>query len=525
LTALVAILPPLAIGVSLVMNAFTSLLSSSGLLAIGITALVAALGTAVLMYAEHVGIQNRLKSSTESLAAINDKVANQYKADREKIDMLVGVLKDQKSNLDDIKYAKNELIRINPAFKKSLDGEIVDYNQLNVSVNDYIANLERLAKRKELSAKIDANIALKNKIIEDPSTNISTIQAIYNGYNRLIYGDDTVNSVIAQRNARLIIQLTEQNKTYADEMMKLGSDMEGATPTTAPLKTIVDEKGLADGEKAQKKLTKLLEDHNKDVEDWATKRRKRIDEIEKDNRKEALALSIAMSPEINVKNLPKAPKKEWDTGIDWQTTFGNVKPLEGLSDKERTAWEEVNKMQEKGMTDYQKRIADFPNEMKNVRQDLQNMSVDLMSDMVSGLISGDGIQGAMKSALSAFGNFAIQLGKHILPMAKMLKKLKIKPTPENAYALIAGGSIIKGIANSMQVPAFAQGGMVTNPTYAMLGDNSSGKEMVLPFEKTGEFASMIANSMGAGGGYEFQTVQKIKAEHIELITTRRKKQV
>jgi hypothetical protein len=41
------------------------------------------------------------------------------------------------------------------------------------------------------------------------------------------------------------------------------------------------------------------------------------------------------------------------------------------------------------------------------------------------------------------------------------------------------------------VPAFAQGGMVTGPMLSLLGDNPSGKEMVIPFERMGEFASRL----------------------------------
>lgn len=46
------------------------------------------------------------------------------------------------------------------------------------------------------------------------------------------------------------------------------------------------------------------------------------------------------------------------------------------------------------------------------------------------------------------------------------------------------------------VPAFAQGGMVTGPMLSLLGDNPSGKEMVIPFERMGEFASRLLPNLG-----------------------------
>jgi hypothetical protein len=44
------------------------------------------------------------------------------------------------------------------------------------------------------------------------------------------------------------------------------------------------------------------------------------------------------------------------------------------------------------------------------------------------------------------------------------------------------------------IPAFAQGGMVTGPTLAMVGDNASGKEAIIPFEKMGAFMNMMGGS-------------------------------
>jgi len=51
-------------------------------------------------------------------------------------------------------------------------------------------------------------------------------------------------------------------------------------------------------------------------------------------------------------------------------------------------------------------------------------------------------------------------------------------------------SLVKGIFSG-QVPAFAEGGAVTSPTLALLGDNPSGKEMVVPFEKLPQFLNMF----------------------------------
>ncbi|MCV6900926.1 hypothetical protein OE165_28235, partial [Escherichia coli] len=58
---------------------------------------------------------------------------------------------------------------------------------------------------------------------------------------------------------------------------------------------------------------------------------------------------------------------------------------------------------------------------------------------------------------------------------------------------------------------------------AMIGDNKSGKEMVLPFERTGEFANMIASKMSGGGGGEFIHTTRISGNDLLILTERAKR--
>lgn len=73
------------------------------------------------------------------------------------------------------------------------------------------------------------------------------------------------------------------------------------------------------------------------------------------------------------------------------------------------------------------------------------------------------------------------------------------PFPGNLVAIATGiTSVLGGIAQAKSAlssaPAFAQGGMVTGPTLAMVGDNASGKEAIIPFEKMGAFMNMVGGS-------------------------------
>jgi hypothetical protein len=70
----------------------------------------------------------------------------------------------------------------------------------------------------------------------------------------------------------------------------------------------------------------------------------------------------------------------------------------------------------------------------------------------------------------------------------------------------------KALFSSMSgIPKFAEGGMVTGLTTAILGDNPSGKEAVIPFEKMGSFFSQYGNG---GGNMRVEVVGKLSGQDI-----------
>lgn len=72
----------------------------------------------------------------------------------------------------------------------------------------------------------------------------------------------------------------------------------------------------------------------------------------------------------------------------------------------------------------------------------------------------------------------------------------------------------------------AEGGMVTGITRAIIGDNPSGKEAVIPFEKMGTFLSRFGTGSRSGGVYEFilrndvlySAVKSAEAKELRIIT-------
>lgn len=92
-------------------------------------------------------------------------------------------------------------------------------------------------------------------------------------------------------------------------------------------------------------------------------------------------------------------------------------------------------------------------------------------------------------------------------------------TPFNlVLAKIVGGlgAVQLGLAAAAPIPALAQGGMTTGPGMAMIGDNASGKEFVIPFERMGEFArqAMGGNNVNVAGEF------RVKGSDLILVLER-----
>ena len=135
--------------------------------------------------------------------------------------------------------------------------------------------------------------------------------------------------------------------------------------------------------------------------------------------------------------------------------------------------------------------------------DVQNTVASLLSTMVSAtaeaignVITGkESLGQALSGILKILGQFIVDFGKGLVEAAT----LKIIATKSlvggNPYLALAAGAaaIIAGTALKNKVPSFATGGVVTEPTLAMIGDNPGRKEAVIPSE--------LWDKIGGGSGY------------------------
>jgi len=77
------------------------------------------------------------------------------------------------------------------------------------------------------------------------------------------------------------------------------------------------------------------------------------------------------------------------------------------------------------------------------------------------------------------------------------------------------GSVFQGIINKVAPPKLARGGVTTGETLAVVGDNPSGKEAIIPFERMGEFLNMAG-----GGGTRVFGQFEVRGQDLVLVLDR-----
>jgi len=108
-------------------------------------------------------------------------------------------------------------------------------------------------------------------------------------------------------------------------------------------------------------------------------------------------------------------------------------------------------------------------------------------------------------------------------VAGIIKNILAGPTgkiglPALAIAA-AGGAIASGLfsaaINKISAPKLARGGLVTGEQLAIVGDNPSGKEAIIPFERMGEFLDMAG-----GGSTRLSGLFEVRGQDLILVLDR-----
>jgi tape measure domain-containing protein len=490
LTATAAVMGPLSWGIGSLVTLLPKLFTSAGLASAAFGGLVLALGAVISVLVSlnsktsdyNKVLSGRITLEKDATEAIGKEVIA--------VDSYVKVITEGKVSTNAIKSAKSELIKISPIFEDALKGEGISIGKVNDALVLYKSNLLLASKQKLASSKIDALVAAQDKLqqgdIEGFAAFTPVLETIVDGF--------TFDAVI---NGFDVMGAYAKNKTsfISESVAQIGRE----------LTLLIDEQGrLASGNKADPVVDPVFGaaasgDAAKKIKDYFTNQKSTLKiEAEAWKAEQERLFPEFIEPPKNPTFAKGVKTKDYVFGIAAGTNTGEI-PTERYTGDDPI----ISTKNKAEMDVYLEDLERFEQESGAI---LTEIGGNFVGNIVQGFTSGNGMKAALGTLLNQLGDFMMQYGKKTLVAIKQIKALQtifnIDPASAGALAkalgLIAAGGAMKGFASG--IPALAQGGATNSPILAMIGDNASGKEMVMPWEKTGDFASKIASEMGGGMG-------------------------
>ena len=140
------------------------------------------------------------------------------------------------------------------------------------------------------------------------------------------------------------------------------------------------------------------------------------------------------------------------------------------------------------------KAARFDQNLQRTFDTIQAEGVNAMHTFVGVFASAtNDVEKSRKKALIESLNAARAMIKGMIAegiAAQVMSALKTVPFPLGLVAGAAAGAAAITLFDQI-IPSFAEGGMVTGPTLAMIGDNPSGREAVIPWEKMGDLGGTV----------------------------------
>jgi tape measure domain-containing protein len=136
----------------------------------------------------------------------------------------------------------------------------------------------------------------------------------------------------------------------------------------------------------------------------------------------------------------------------------------------------------------------------------------------------------IKSVLKAVGRAALQAAADVVKaeiikgvaavISDALSKFGLLGLVVAGAAGAAAGALFQTAINKIAPPKLARGGLVTSQQLVTVGDNPSGKEAIIPFERMGEFLNMA----GGGGVMKVTGLFEVRGPDLVLVLDRAKQE-
>jgi len=479
--------------------------------------LLAVLGPTLLAVSSLINAYTTIKGAllaakTAQLGLNTSILANPYVAAAAAVGVLIGAMVLYKSETDKARQAKEDFDRTIAGKQgrealQLIDQELATANtQWRENYRLVQANAKAVATwaaaGKEVPQDVQRSADSLNALDKQLRDNIASltrqrqtaIQQQLQGQKdaetlRRLTEKQDENTESIDTNVQSLLTATSESKTYEDTLQNRLEDIDAEYKITGDLNTRIEQTA----------------DAYRDAAIAA----QRLGEVER-----AKELKALMQGQGAVAPLtPVAPGQIPNPALNNKELIGTTQDLGDIAEGFRTAEEAAQS---------------FAAEVEQAIESAAETVVIGFAEMTASAMSGgEGFTGFGQFLLGTMADLAIQVGKiavgvgiSVEGIKKALQTLNPVLAVAAGIALIAVGSIAKNAlsnaAGGNNVPALATGGLTTGPMLAMIGDNASGKEAVIPFERMGEFLQMA----GAGQSQNVVVTGRISGNDILLTNDR-----
>ncbi|MGN6436877.1 MAG: hypothetical protein ACTHMM_10105 [Agriterribacter sp.] len=449
-----------------------------------------------------VEMSGYLETTKDQLNQINSKFAEEAS----RVTQLVVALESGTLSHQQIKSAKQELIRISPQYFSNLDIESAKINEVTAAYTNYnnslIKAIENQIKTDKLTASIQRRLQTEEKnplglaefqkllktgqsvedimlrIVEKPVKNIRTSLAAVSGLysnvgaaaRQALIDQDRATSDVADQNAELERQLLNVARAYKDVKDIAGTiDPELIKVTPSALKKVKDQ--MAQAFKVQSVEIPVVFRNTNGIESLEGYRNFRA-KAQQDLKDHPLYLEV----ETNLKGFQ---------GIDFSKIIGYSR-LKAELERVKAIVSDFNNQTTQILR------SGFTDAFSGVGETIGS----LISEGSNGLSAFASIGVALSNVLINVGKAAIGTGIAILGIQKALKSLNPYVAIAAGVALVALGSVIKNKL-SESAPGMATGGIVP-PGYPndSFPARLSSNEAVIPLDR---LDSIMGGGSGNGG--------------------------
>lgn len=456
----------------------------------------ATVAVVLALAAAFVVLQKDMSATAQAeraVTATRDAAVASIATERANIEVLTRIAGDEKKSKQERLGAMKELIAISPTYSKALKDETIDTDALKAATDDLVNSMIRSATARKATEDIAA-IDEQLRHLADNSAP-SFFQTL---------GNALMSGGVAFGNYSGLMD--KQAKTQTENMEKNRAALE---KTREELLKLATENVHVFG--TQKETTKGLKD-NKDAADELADSYRNLDKATKlANRQKQTkdlggfkkTISPTITPDIALpenigSSLPVDRFKELSDSItiatDKLTNFKSVSEQLG----------EINLNLQGGLIGVGEAFKQAAAIIEEHGSLIEKITYAVADSIAQSAASGEASFG--KIALAAVGAAAKIIRAQIQEAvaAAAFSALKNVPFPFNIAAAAAAGALASGLfsklISSVGIPALAEGGVITGPTTALMGEYANARvnpEIVAPEKK---LRDIFRGEMKGGGG-------------------------